>query len=913
MQNLFPAFLFLLFSLPLQAQVVADSTSHKPLAGASVFISGPVDTAIVTDNNGRLGVARFPKGDYNITLSYLGYPAHRTRFSIPEGNFQSLPDTLFLSARGRDLKEVVVISDAPAISVKGDTIEYNAGKFKTKDNAVVEDLLQKLPGIRVDRNGTIKAQGETVEQVLIDGKEFFGNDATVATKNLPADMISKVQVLNKQSDLAEFTGIEDGKRRKVINLITKKDRKKGLFGNVSGGLGNNDRYEGGANINSFSGERQLSLLAKTNNVNRSGFTGGELLQMMMKDPSMVGNLPPFVYAELARSKGVKVEFDGNGGDMSSLLRPAGYTDIRYGGINFNNDWGDKLKWRSSYFYNGSDTRNTFSRDRQNFLADTTYAYLQEGTTRTRNDEQRLEMSAEVKLDDKNTIKVTPKINRSNYYNNQSESYRSLTIDRKILLNEGTQATSSVSTNNHAGADLLFMHKFANKRRTMAINLTPDYYENNYTALNHTNSRYYNVPGKEETNQQTKGTSTTGTFSGNINYTEPLSKNLSLQFSNEARYSKASTNKIVKNAESDVIDERYSDNYNAETFKNKTDILLSARYKKLDLTAGAAFEQSQLNGRSTRKGYKVGKDFRALLPHLYFQYRFSDLRKIQLDYGASANMPGMEQLQPLEDNSAAMITRKGNPDLQQEMGHRFSLSFINTSKNQERSQYLRMQYNEERQKITDQVILDAGTGRQLVYPINVNGNYNAGMDAGFSFPAGQAGSYLNFGMGLSYAKNIGYTNGQPNNTGVWALRPEAGYSAYFGNKISLQVKANVSYNNRQFNHQQQQSWLFNYNISPMFTLPARMILEAEWDSFVNTGLSAGYNTSVYLLHLSLTKALGRSFSLRLDGRDLLNQNKNIQRISGNGYLEDVRNNMLGRYGMIGLIYKLKIFPKTKSIK
>jgi hypothetical protein len=265
----------------------------------------------------------------------------------------------------------------------------------------------------------------------------------------------------------------------VINLVTKKDRKKGLFGNVSGSLGNNDRYEAGTNINSFSGDRQLSLLAKTNNVNRSGFTGGELLQMMMKDPGMADNLPPFVYAELMKMKGAKV--DVGGGDVSSLLRPAGYTDVRYGGLNFNNDQ-DKLKWRSSYFHNGSDSRNTFARDRQNFLADTSYVYQQEGTTRNRNDEHRMDLSAEIKLNDKNTLKISPKLNRDTYANNQSEQYRSFSTDRKTLLNEGTQTISSKSTNDHAGANILFMHRFAKKGRTMAVSLSPDYYRNKFSSL-----------------------------------------------------------------------------------------------------------------------------------------------------------------------------------------------------------------------------------------------------------------------------------------------------------------------------------------------------------------------------------------------------------------------------------------------
>lgn len=911
MRTLILLTILLLTFFATQAQhVVADSATRKPLAGASLTISK--DTAklhhLVSDSQGHFTVPATLKGSHSLQASYLGYPPHRIRFD--EDN--KLPDTLFLSGyQGKNLQEVVIINNEPAIQMKGDTIEYNAGKFKTKENAVVEDLLQKMPGMRIERDGSIKAQGETVKQVLVDGKEFFGSDPAIATKNLPADMISKVQVFDKKSDMANFTGVEDGIRDKTINLVTKKNRKKGYFGNLQAGLGTQDRYEGGANVNSFVGDKQFALLAKANNVNKSGFSSGELMQMLMKNPDMMGNLPPFVTGELMKTKGVQI----SGGDpsaMNQILRPSGYTDTRYGGLQFNFDPTDKLKWRSSYFYNGSLTKNDFGSDRQHFLQDTAYINQHEGSSRQRSDNHRLSLSQEIKLNDKNILKITPNASITQASGNSAQNYRSMSIDRTKILNEGVQETRSASDNKAARADMLFMHRFEKARRSWTLSVSPEYLKSTYQNFNRSNNTYFNAGGLEEKiDQRTDGHSETFGLNGNFSYSEPLGKLLTLQLTDEIRFNQGDHSRIVRafdQHEYSQIDDRYSDIYHTNTFRHTPSIALSMGNKKFSGRVGAGWEFMRQRGNSGMKGYQIDQSYAAPAPNLFLNYNITRQQKLSFNYNINNNMPGIAQLQPLEDNSDPLFIRRGNPNLTLQVDHSINLSYGFQSLDFKRGLYINMIGNITRNKITDSYILDTVSGKQLISPINVNGDYSAGVNGGFFMQLGKNGSSLDVGISLTYANNVNYANGLKNNNQSLGIAPDVRLHYYFGDNVVFDVRGNANYNSRRFAGTKENSWMFNYSSNLLWNLPWKFSLEAESEHYTTTGLSSGFNTTISLVNAGLTKNLGSKFSIKLEGKDLLQQNQSISRTTGPGFIEDSRNTMLGRYFLLSAIYKLKYFPK-----
>jgi len=322
--------------------IAFDTISKQPVPGATVTVLEKKDSSLVsftmTGNDGHFELKGLANGDYRLMITHVNYHNSNTFFTISDNSKNAEPGNVVMSDRSKVLEEVVLANDAPPVTLINDTIQYNAGSFKTAPNASVEQLLKKLPGVKVEKDGTIKAQGEKVTKVLVDGKEFFGNDPKVATKNLPADAIDKVQVYDKQSDQAQLTGFEDGNYEKTINLKLKKDKKKGMFGKVNAGAGNKERYEGKFNVNSFKGARQFSAIGMGNNTNAEGFSFMDILNFTGELSRMQsgggGNMNFNITGEQAAAMGMNP-----GGANSGIITARG------GGLNYNNIIGKKLDFQ----------------------------------------------------------------------------------------------------------------------------------------------------------------------------------------------------------------------------------------------------------------------------------------------------------------------------------------------------------------------------------------------------------------------------------------------------------------------------------------------------------------------------------------------------------------------------------------
>ena len=284
--------IFTFFSIQLSAQNIKYSIfgtvlgdNEEALAGATVVLLNAKDSVLVnygiSDEEGKFELKKFKKGEYILQATYVGYEDFNELIRLDENDPEHIiTKEIKLKPAVNLIDQVVVKDEHIPIRIKGDTVEYNANAFKTKPNAVVEDLLKKLPGVDVDRDGNVKAHGKDVEHVYVDGKEFFGDDPQMATKNLPAEAIDKVQVFDKQSDMSEFTGVDDGEREKTINLTLKEDKKNGVFGNITGGYGTDDSYEGKMNLNHFNKKMQLSVLGMANNTNEQGFSIQDYIEFM---------------------------------------------------------------------------------------------------------------------------------------------------------------------------------------------------------------------------------------------------------------------------------------------------------------------------------------------------------------------------------------------------------------------------------------------------------------------------------------------------------------------------------------------------------------------------------------------------------------------------------------------------------
>ena len=844
--------------------------------------------------------------NYTIIISFLLLPIANL--------FAQTKDTARMDTskpRIRDLKEVVVES-RPPVRMKGDTVEYNASQYKTKENAVVEDLLKKLPGVKVDQGGNITAQGERVGKVLVDGKEFFGNDPAIATKNLPADMVAKVQVLDKMSDQEEFTGIDDGDKVKTINIVTKKNSKKGYFGNVSAGIGPDGKYDGGLNINSIAGEQQLSLLFKANNVNKSGFSTSELIKMLSANPELFNSLPATAIAELSKMKGVHIDSD-DPAEKAQLARPTGLNNTQYGGVNYNNDWSDALKLRSSYFFNRFTSRNSFNYDRHYLLADTAYNYLQNGIALQENNNHRGNAAVDIKLDRYNSLKISPAVNRNTSDIKSNRTYRSYSADNTLLLNQGEQVLNSNNTNTDAMADILYRHRFGKPGRTISLAVTPEYLRLENRGLNIAKNEHYNLRTKDSINQQTTGHSDNYSLNNNLIYTEQLSIHTALRLTeqfniNQGDYKQLAYNINHVDGQYNELDDRYSDIYNSTITRNIADVALAGRYKKFNYTVGLSVENSRLKGISDAKAYRLSGYYNTLLPHLYAKYRFSKSKQLTLNYSSNAILPGLNQLRPLEDISDPLYIRKGNADLQQAVNHSMTLAYLSNNMYSNVFTNAQLRVSTIRNQFTDQYAIDSA-GRQIISPINANGYFSGSLHGERSMPFGGNGSSLTFGAELAYNRYPSYFNAVADRIRQWGITPDINFNYYPITNLSITLRGNASWNDRHSEANpgiNQQYWFLNYGLDLMASLPWRLNADAGIEYYTTTGLSGVYNNTVALLSGGLSRDINKRFSLRLEGHDLLNQNKSFNRLTRNGYTEDRQNNVLGRYYMLSLICKLRHF-------
>jgi hypothetical protein len=439
MRKIFLLFLQLFISTVVFAQkngsvkgIAFDTIGKQPVIAATVTVVEKKDSSLVTftvtDNAGRFELKGIPNGEYRLLITHISYHNINTFFTITNENKNAELGNVVMNDKTRVLSEVIVQNEAPPVTLINDTIQYNAGSFKTQPNASVEQLLKKLPGVKVDKDGTIKAQGEKVNRVLVDGKEFFGSDPKIATKNLPADAVDKVQVYDKQSDQAQLTGFDDGNYEKTINLKLKKDKKKGLFGKANAGGGTNERYEGKFNVNSFKGARQFSAIGMGNNTNAEGFSFMDILNFT---------------GELARmqrgSGGGNININISGDDAAALginnNRNSGINTAWGGGLNYNNIIGNKIDFQSNYFYNRYNPNTESHIQRQYFLPDSSYFYKQNSFADNLNNSHRFNVNALIQIDSTSSLRIIPSFSYQKTNNKSQTDYQTLSEDR-ALTNEG---------------------------------------------------------------------------------------------------------------------------------------------------------------------------------------------------------------------------------------------------------------------------------------------------------------------------------------------------------------------------------------------------------------------------------------------------------------------------------------------
>ncbi|MBS1513322.1 MAG: outer membrane beta-barrel protein [Bacteroidetes bacterium] len=895
--------------------VAFDTISRQPVNGATVTVLNSKDSSLIgftmTGNDGKFEVRNLANGDYRLLITHVNYHNSNTYFSLSENKKTATLGNVVMNDKTKVLQEVVVASEAPPITLINDTIQYNAGSFKTAPNASVEQLLKKMPGIEVAKDGTIKAQGEKVTKVLVDGKEFFSNDPKVATKNLPADAIDKVQVYDKQSDQAQLTGFEDGNYEKTINLKLKQDKKKGMFGKINAGAGTDNRYEGKFNVNSFKGARQFSAIGMGNNTNAEGFSFMDILNFTgelsrMQRGSGGGDININISDADAAAMGINA-----GGRNSGINTAWG------GGLNYNNIIGKNVDLQSNYFYNRYNPQQESHIQRQYFLPDSSYYYNQDANSNNLNNSHRFNANALFQVDSFNSIRVTSSYNTQQTDNRSQTNYQTLS-GNKLLTNEGFSNTTSGTNGYNLRNDVIWRKKFARRGRTFSLSMQTSINESNGDGTLNSINSFYNPGGslflRDTINQKNNTSSMLNSYYGRAVYTEPIFKRSLVEFSAGKSYSKSTAGKTTYdynplNAKFDQYNSSLSNNFeNTYGFTN-TGIRMRTQKKNYSYMLGMSWQQADLEGKviTGTKDSTLSKTFYNLLPSARFQYRFSKFKTAAVTYSTSTNQPNISQLQPVPDNSNPLNIKDGNPNLKQEYNHfvQANMNLMSPYKNKNLFFFLTMQATQNKIVNYDSI---NNLGIKRTKPVNVNGVYNINSNFSYSMPVHFLKGMIEFSSNTGLFKTKQFINGVGNDIKTFSAGPGIRVNSNATEKFSIETGASFNYNKTNYSLQSSLNASYfsqEYNLSADWELPAKFFLSSDFTYTINSQRAAGFNTKVPLWNASISKQVLKynRGELKLGARDLLNQNIGISRNTNNNYIEDARVLTLKRFFVLSFTYSL----------
>lgn len=896
--------LALLFSTfgRLQAQEVDVSgsvvdTSNAPLAYASVVLLQAEDSVIqqfgITNAEGTFSFAKVPQGQYILQCSFIGYQEYSKALEV-QGKKEFDAGNIVMKPSVQSLDEIVVEENIVPIRIKGDTVEYNANAFETQPNAAVEDLLKKLPGVQVDKDGNIKAQGEEVKKVYVDGKEFFGDDPKIATKNLPADAIEKVQVYDKQSDNAAFTGVDDGIREKSINLQLKEDKKNGLFGKIEGGYGTNDRYRTKANINRFDKKTQISALGMANNVNEQGFSIEDYINFM-------GGIQ-----KLMESGGAQL-----GGDGFQLQIPGANSGISTNlgsGINYNRDLSKKTQLFSNYFFNGVNSKVVDQIDRTTFYQNRTTDEDILNNRSSKSYNHRLNVDVKSKIDSANELRIEA----SGSFNQGSISRLSQQelSDNLGLQNSAWSQNSAESMGYTTDIDVTHRHRFAKPGRSSVLssgfNLSKNtgdgevFLQSQQSAGGNLQSTLIN--DQYNTNDQSEQA-----YQASYRYTEPLGKknyltavvsgNLNDKLS-ERQFFNAETNQFI-----DSLSRQFTNRFAYAT----AGLAWKKNKESNSFTIGLNVQASELTGKAKQLGEPVVKQFNNLLPYLSWRINPKKGKYINVYYQTQVNAPTIDQLQPIVDNADPLRIYQGNPNLDQEYQHSLSLNMMRYNQFAFSSWHARINATYVDNKIINQVSISPNFVR-LTQPINTDENFTLNTNLGYSkeikkitFELEGSSAYT---RGLLFTENIAST------TQNFIQSVDVNVGNRKKEKADITIGGRITENRMVYDDNLK---LNNTGYEYLIFADVRFSLKKKW--FV----AASYDYTIYnnnvlnnqsfpMVRASLSRYLLKNDrgELKLSVFDALNQNQGINYTNQLNYTENRQSNVLNRYVMLTFVYSLSKF-------
>ena len=861
---------------------ITDAQDNSDVLGAGVMFKNTKDTlqkkGATSNFKGDFSFSDMRYGEYELSVKYLGYKVFKMPVSITQlitnlGTLKLVPDS-------SSIGEVEILAHIIPMKQNGDTIEYNANVFQTDPDAELEDLLSRLPGVTLD-NG-IKAQGEDIQQILVDNRPYFGGDLDAALKNIPAETIDKIQVYYKPSDQSKFTGFDDGKSIKVINIITKPDKRNGEFGKASGGYATSGLHNASTDVNLFDANRRISAIGSSTYT-----TSGQ----------------------------------GGVSNTNSL------------GVNYGDSLGKKVFLTGSYAYTNNHNSVQSTLTRAYFAASPqNETYKESDASGSFGQNQRLDIKMECHFDSMNMLTTTPTFGMNTTRNSSA-------TDAGTYLDGEQQSITQNSSNNAANVlsgnmNILYGHCFSKKGRTISINLNGSVNNSTNGGNLRANDQY---PGNADSiidlDQQNYVINHGYNVSTSLNYTEPLSKNSLLQFTYSYSFNVSQSNKRTDNYDSvsrlyDQIDTPLTNGFNTVNATNKSGLAYRINEKKYSLNLDLNYKYETLAGSDVYFNTQplIKKTFNAVLPSIMFNYKFSKKSNININYQTSTSLPSLFQLQNIINNTNPLLLMTGNPELQQQYVQTISVRYGFPV-----SETSGINFNLSASSINDIVASSVVTaaqdsflpggyllhkGSQLIMPVNLNGAANARAFVSYTIPVKKIEGNFSVNAGVSYVTAPGIINYIEGFTNTWTMNGSVMLSGHTKERFDYNLNYSPTYSivkNTSTLMADNNYYIQNISGQVGWTIWKSLVLNTDLNYRIYSGLNITYNQDYALWNASIAEKFfkKKNGQLKFSVYDILNSQNNLNHTVTDLYIQNRQTNVLGRYYMLSFVYQLRNYHKAKA--
>ncbi len=888
-----------------------------PLESATIHLERVKDSTLVTytisNKDGKFKLEdRTSDKSLNLYISYIGYKTYKKTIAL-DNAFIDL-NVIYMETDANLLDEVVVRSRAP-ITIKKDTLEFNVKSFKTKKDANVEDLLKKLPGVEVDAEGKITVNGKEVNKILVNGKPFFGNDPTIATRNLTKEIIEKVQITDTKTEAQAFSGETADGTNKTINLTIKKENNKGVFGRLAAGAGTDKRNEFAGMFNSFDNDRRISVLVGGNNINSVGFSFGEIQKMFGSGGgmSMYNNNGVMSFSVGGRSFG--------GGQ--------GITTSRNAGVNYADKYGEKVDISADYFHSGSSSDNRTTTERENILPDSRYFSNSNSNSKSDSESHRANLGFDIKVDSTLLINIKPTFSYSESTTNYDsyEASRTLRDDPNALINESTVTSLVENTGKNFSNRIDVTKRFGSNGAFLKFNLNNDINTSESDDFLSSETNIYGTnPSDIIRKQYTDSENETNNFNIGASSRMPIiPKKLFVDLKYNYRNNKREN--VRSTFDFDAILEEY----------NMFNTDLSTDFEYIDETSTPELGVSY-NGKKVYSGFtasyilrtlenkdylrtdlNIKRKFKDLGLRYHFRYRFSPKASFRAGYRLTNNAPGLSQLQAFQNVSNPLNIIVGNPNLRTSRNHNVDLNFNAFDFQKGTGLYGYLYGNFRDNQVVSKSTIDDNLVRTTTYE-NVNGNYNVNASLFYNKKVKlDSIRSIKFGAGLSTGKNknINFNNDIKYSSHVNTVSPNISLEFIWKDVLEIRPRYRLSFtkNTYDLNSFEDQDFAF-HSLSINTALFAYK--NFEWRNDLrysyNPNIADGFQKDAWFWNSTLAYSFMKdNATLTLKAYDLLNQNTNARRIATQNYIQDSQSTVLQKYFMLTFSWKFNSLGKKGEIR